>query len=694
MSQFESSQIRNLAIAGHGDAGKTSLVSAILFTAGATNRLFKVDEGNTITDYDDDEIKRKISISTSICSAGWNKNKINLLDTPGYSDFICDAFPALRSVDIGAFVVNAGGGLEFNLERLWEAKSELPTSRIFLINKLDRENTSFDTTLTKIREMLTEKIIPIAIPIGTDLSFTGLVDLLKGKAYIYEKNGSGKCKIENVPATMASAVEEARTALIEAAAEADDALLEKYLEGETISADELEKAMIMGIRNGNFYPALPISALNNIGISYFLDFVVNYMPSPVHAVPRKVGDTELVCDATKPMIAQVFKTIIDPYTGKMSIFRVYSGTFAADSNYKNTSQNEIEKITGVFQLFGKTQNAVPSVIAGDIGAITKSKYAKTGDTLCGTETSMVVTPIAYPKPLVSFSFIPSTKTDEEKISVSLTRLAEEDPTLRYERNPETNQLIVSGMGQLHLDVTQDRLKRKYGVNAMVKSPKIPYRETVKGTADVRYRHKKQSGGAGQFGEVAIRLMPLPKDSTGSIDGLEFVDMIVGGVIPGQYIPSVEKGVRSTMTRGIIAGYKVTDIRVELYDGKSHPVDSKDIAFQIAGASALKQAFQEASPILLEPIMKIEVVVPETNMGDIIGNLNSKRGRILGMDSRNNKQVIIATVPMSEMLMYESELRSMSGGRGSFNMEYDHYEELPGNLTEAIVAEYKKEKEEQ
>jgi len=396
-------------------------------------------------------------------------------------------------------------------------------------------------------------------------------------------------------------------------------------------------------------------------------------------------------NADGKMIAQVFKTIVDPYTGKISLFRVYSGMFASDQVIKNINRDETEKISSVFYLQGKTQVSTDSVVAGDIGAIAKSKLAKTGDTLCNSNVTTKIDPIIYPSPLISFSFKPMTKTDEEKISSALTRLAEEDPTLRYQRNSETNELVVSGMGQLHLDVTQDRLKRKFGVNARVAKPKIPFKETVKGKADVRYRHKKQSGGAGQFGEVSIRLLPLPAGEE-STDGLHFADMIVGGVIPNQYIPSVEKGIRSTMTQGILAGYRVKDIKVELYDGKSHPVDSKDIAFQIAGAQALRQGFQQATPILLEPIMNVRIVVPEANMGDVIGDLNSKRGRVLGMDTQGKKQILIAHVPLMEMQMYEPELRSMTGGRGQFTMEFEKYEELPGNLTEQVIADSKKEDE--
>ncbi|MBN1296539.1 elongation factor G, partial [bacterium] len=479
---------------------------------------------------------------------------------------------------------------------------------------------------------------------------------------------------------------------IEAVAEVDDALLEKYLEGEIVTGEEIRSALKTGLIEGILFPIIPVAAELNIGTSFFLDFAVDYLPDPSEVPAKKAGDTELICDPDGKLIAQVFKTIVDPYTGKISIFRVYTGIFRADQNTRNSTRDDSEKITGVFFLQGKNQTATEAVGPGDIGAIAKSKTARTGDTLCAMDISTVIEPLVYPKPLISYAFRPASKPDEEKISGALTRLAEEDPTLRYERNMETNELVVSGMGQLHLDVTQDRLKRKFGVNALVTRPKIPFKETVKGKADVRYRHKKQSGGAGQFGEVAIRLMPLPASDTEATDGLHFADMIVGGVIPNQYIPSVEKGVRSTMTQGILAGYRVTNIRVELYDGKSHPVDSKDIAFQIAGAQALKQAFVQASPILLEPIMNVRIVVPEANMGDIIGDLNSKRGRVMGMESEGKKQVIRAQVPLSEMLMYEPELRSMTGGRGQFTMEFDRYEELPGNLAEQVIAESKKAEE--
>ncbi len=686
MSQFESSMIRNIAVAGHGDTGKTSVVSSMLFASGGTKRHLKVDEGNTITDFDDDEINRKITISTSICSTQWKKHKINLLDTPGYSDFICDTYPALASVDIVAFVTSAGTGDEFNLERLWDAGDTLPKARIFLINKLDKENTSFETALANLQK-LSPKAIPVALPLGRELQFNGLVDLLENRGLLFDVT-TGKPKVVEIPADMADQVEEARMTLIETIAEADDALLEKYLEGETLSAEETKAALKSAIVKGLLYPVIPFSATNNIGTSFLLDLVVDYLPSPTEVSPKKAGDVELICKPDGVMVAQVFKTIVDPFSGKISIFRVYSGTFKPDQLINNMTQDETEKITSVYYLQGKTQEQTPAVPAGDIGAIVKVKSVKTGDTLGSSDCKVKIKPLVYPSPLISYAFTPQSKPDEEKISSALTRLAEEDPTLRYDRNMETNELVVSGMGQLHIDVTQDRLKRKFGVQAVVSRPRIPYKETVKGTADVRYRHKKQSGGAGQFGEVAIRLMPLPPNEE-SLDGLRFEDKVVGGVIPNNYIPSVEKGIRSTMTQGIVAGYRVKDIKVELYDGKSHPVDSKDIAFQIAGAQALKQAFQQAKPILLEPIMKVRITVPEANMGDIIGDLNSKRGRVMGMDSDGKKQIIVAQVPLSEMQMYEPELRSMTGGRGSFTMAFESYEELPSNLAEQVIAQTKK-----
>jgi len=693
MSQYDVSNIRNITFAGHGDSGKTSIVSALLFTSGDSKRHLKVDEGNTITDYDDDEIKRRISLSTGLCNASWKKHKFNILDTPGYSDFICDAFPALRSTEIAVFVTSSGEGDEFNLERLWESDSELPPSRIILVNKLDKENTSFDKSLARIQNNLSPKMIPVALPLGDQTSFSGLIDLLNNTALEYDASGSGKSKSTKIPANMADQVEDARTVLIEAIAEIDDELLEKYLEGEEISSDELRKALKIAVLEGHIYPVIPVSALKNIGSSFLLDFCVDFAPSPADTPAKKVDDTEILCDESGKAVAQVFKTIIDPYSGKISIFRVYSGSIKTDVTYKNSSRNENEKISALFFLQGKTQVPTTSVNAGDIGAVSKLKSVKSGDTICSSELSLQLDPINYPQPLITFSFTPLSKSDEEKISTSLSRLAEEDPTLQFKRDAETNQLLVSGMGQLHLDVTHDRLKRKYGVNAKTSPPKIPYRETVKGNADVRYRHKKQSGGAGQFGEVAIRLMPLPKGTEEVIGGLNFVNKIVGGVIPGQYIPSVEKGIRSTMTSGIVAGYPVTDIQVELYDGKSHPVDSKDIAFQIAGTMALKKAFQDAKPILLEPIVTMKIEVTEVNMGDVIGDLNSKRGKVVGMESKGKKQVIVAQVPMAEVLIYEPELRSMTGGRGSFSMELDHYEEVPSSHAEGIIADYKAQREE-
>lgn len=686
MSQFESSMIRNIAFAGHGDVGKTSVVSSVLFTSGAIKRHLKVDEGNTVTDYDDDEINRKISINSSLCYTQVKKHKINILDTPGYSDFICDAFPALASVDSVFFVTGGGLGDEFNLERLWEAEDILPRSRCFIINKLDKENTSFETALNTVRE-LSSKAIPIALPIGKEADFKGIVDLVENRGLQFDP-ATGKSRTGDIPADMADQVEEARLELIEAVAEADDVLLEKYLEGEELTQDEIRTALKKAVLEGLFFPVVPLSANSNIGTQFLLDIIIDTFPSPLDVPPKKVDSTELVCKPDGPLVAQVFKTVVDPFSGKLSVFRLYSGTLKADQTVVNVSKKETEKITGVWHLQGKSQEQASVITAGDIGVIIKAKSVKTGDTLAGSEIKHEIKPVHYPAPLISYAFTPTTKPDEEKISSALTRLAEEDPTLRYDRNMETNELIVSGMGQLHIDVTHDRLKRKFGVQATVTQPRIPYKETVKGTADVRYRHKKQSGGAGQFGEVAIRLMPLPPGEE-ALEGLRFEDHIVGGVIPNTYIPSVEKGIRTTMQQGILAGYRVTNIKTELYDGKSHPVDSKDIAFQIAGAQALKQAFTQAKPILLEPIMKVRITVPEANMGDIIGDLNSKRGRVLGMDSEGKKQVVLAQVPLAEMQMYEPELRSMTGGRGSFSMTFESYEELPANLTEGVIAQSKK-----
>ncbi len=689
MSQLESAQIRNIAVVGHGDSGKTTFVSSLLYTTGAIKRVLSVDEGNTITDFDEDEIKRKISISTGICSTVWKKFKLNLLDTPGYSDFICDAFPALRVSDIAACMVNTASiGVEANFERIWESDSGIPAARIVLFNKLDRENTLFTKSLETYRTGVSNRIIPIALPVGKDASFLGIVDIIRMKYWKYEDNGSGKCTVLDIPASMAAEVDEYRSMLIEAIAEVDDSLLEKYLEGGEIDSGEIQKALKQGVMEGKVHPAIPISASRNIGISFFVDFCIDFCPSPADVPPLKIDGKDIICDASAPLVAQIFKTIVDPYTGKISVFRVFRGALKQDMTYKNTTRGESEKFQTVFFLQGKTQNTTDIVVAGDIAASSKLKETTTGDTLCENDEKIVLSAIKYPRPLISYAFIPASKSDEEKISSSLTRIAEEDPTLIYERNPETNELLVSGMGQSHLEVAQERLKRKFGVTANMKTPKIPYKETIKGAADVRYRHKKQTGGAGQFGEVAIKLNPMPRGG-----GFEFVDAIVGGVVPNQYIPSVEKGVRSFMQSGVLAGYPVVDIQVTLYDGKSHPVDSKDIAFQIAGLMAMKEAWAKAKPILLEPIMKARIVVPEADMGTVIGDLNSKRGRVLGMESLGRKQVILASVPMAEMLMYEPSLRSMTGGRGSYLMDFDHYEELPALLTDAVVAAYKKDKEE-
>lgn len=687
MKQYATDKLRNVALVAHGGAGKTSLAEALLFRSGATKRLGSVDEGTSILDYDPEEVKRKISITTSVAPAEWKNHKINILDTPGYFDFAGEVMGSLRVADGCVVVVCANSGVEVGTEKVWEYANDYDLPRMIFVNKLDRENADFIKVLGQLQEMYGPQVIPIQLPIGQSENLKGLVDLVKMKALIYNK---GKVEETEIPAELADDIEQYREALIEAVAVTDDELAMKYLEGEILTQEEVEKALGEGTRTRQVIPVLCGSALTGAGVDTLMDYCMHCLPAP-----NEVGDVKGTdasgAEITRPqsvdegLSALVYKTMADPYVGKLTLFRVYSGVLNSDSQVFNSTKQIDERIGQVFLIKGKEQIPVDSVVAGDLAAVAKLQETTTGDTLCAKNSQIKLPPVAFPQPSLIMSVQPKSKGDEEKIATGLNRLQEEDPTFTVTRVPETGQTVVSGMGDMHLEIVASRLASKFGVEVELDIPKVPYKETIKGTADVQGRHKKQSGGRGQFGDVFIKMEPLPPGG-----GYEFVDAIFGGSVPRQYIPAVDKGIQEALVEGVLAGYPVVDVKVTLYDGSYHSVDSSEMAFKIAASIAFKKAFVEAQPVLLEPIMNVEVTVPEAYMGDIIGDLNKKRGRIIGMDPQGGMQVIKAQVPQAELFRYATDVRSITQGRGSFTMAFDHYEEVPAHIAEQVIAEAKAE----
>ncbi|NLW06750.1 MAG: elongation factor G [Clostridia bacterium] len=682
MNVYPSNNIRNVGIVAHGGSGKTSLAEALLFNAGATKRLGKVDEGNTVTDYHPEEIKRKVSINTSLAIAEWQKHKINLLDTPGYSDFFGDVLAALRVVDSLLVVISAVDGVKVQTEIVWEEadkRNKMP--RLVYINKMDRENANFHKVIDSMREKLSGNIVPLQLPIGAAETFSGIIDLLEQKAYTYDKNGNEKETA--IPAEYNDEAASLREAIVEAAAEGDDELLMKYLEGEELTAQEIKSGLKKAIAEGKVIPVLCGSALKNMAVKPVLNYIKDYLPSPVEVADRTAADLE-----KDNLAALVFKTLADPYVGKLSMFRVYSGVLKSDSVVYNSNRESEEKIGQIFTLQGKNQLPVSELKAGDIGAVAKLQVTTTGDTLCSKANPVQLPTIEFPEPTLPLAIKPKSKGDEDKLSNALARLLEEDPTLRLSKNNETRETILTGMGETHIDITMERLQRKFGVEVETSIPLVPYRETIRGTANrVEGKHKKQTGGHGQYGHVFIDISPLPDNE------FEFTETIFGGAVPRQYIPAVEKGIREAMQEGILAGYPVTNIKVNLADGSYHTVDSSEMAFKIAAALAFRKALEQAKPVLLEPIMNVEITVPEQFMGDIMGDLNSRRGRILGMEAQGKNQIIRAQVPLAEMYRYAIDLKSITQGRGHFKMEFDKYEEVPVSIAEKVIQETKKNKEE-
>ncbi|NMA01572.1 MAG: elongation factor G [Clostridia bacterium] len=675
MKKYTTDKIKNVGIVAHGGAGKTSLTEAILYNAGLTTRIGKVDDGSTVTDYLPEEIKRQVTINLTPAPYEWKGYKVNMIDTPGYSDFIGEVKGTLRAVDNALMVVCGVSGVEVQTEVIWDFLSEKNMPRIFFVNKLDRENSNFAKVVDELKESFGAGVVPIQIPIGAEEQFSGIVDALNQKAYTYK---DGKPSEIAIPEDLLDQVEEYRDVIMEASAESDDELLMKYLEGEELSSEEIITGFIKGVKDGKIYPVLAGSALKNIGIQQLMDGLVEFLPSPL-----EVADKDVL---NEPPSALVFKTLADPYVGKLSFIRVFTGTLQGNTPIYNASLEKEEKVGNFLMVRGKTQENLAEVVAGDICAVAKLQDTLTGHTLCTKAKPVVLEGIDFPEPTLAVAIAPKSRGDEDKVGNAITKLLEEDPTLSIEKNADTHETILRGMGEMHLDIVVDKLKNKFGVEVEMQAPKIPYKETIRGSVKVQGRHKKQSGGAGQYGDVWINLEPLP-------DGVfEFKEEIFGGAVPKNYFPAVEKGIREAMQEGVLAGFPVTNVRATLVDGSYHPVDSNEMAFKIAGSLAFKKGAEQANPVLLEPIMNIEVMAPEQFMGDIMGDLNSKRGRIMGMEPKGKFQIIKAQAPLSELGRYAIDLKSITQGRGSFKMEFAHYEDVPQKLAEEIIKARKEEKQ--
>ena len=689
MKRPETAKIRNIALVAHGTAGKTTLTEALLFCAGATTRLGRVDDGTTTTDFDEDEIRRKISISTALAWAEWKGHKLNLVDTPGFAAFLTDARNTLRVVDGAVVVVGATDGVKVQTEKVWSTAASLELPRAVYLSKMDRERADFARAVEDVRKHLSASAVPVQVPIGQEAGFVGVVDLVRMRALRFTPDGNGKPTEEEVPAAVRELAEGRRAALVEAVAEADDRLLEKYLESGELSESEVREGLLRGIREQKLFPILCGAPARNIGVTPLLDLVVEAFPSPLDRPPVTGTDAKgnaVRCEAKDggPLTALVFKTIADPFAGKVTMFRIYSGTMTSDSSVLNVGKGAKERIGQVLLLRGKQQTTTEALGAGDFGAVVKLKETGTGDTLSDEKAPVRLPGITFPAPVISFAVEPKAKGDEDKMSAAFTRLREEDPTIQIRYDPQTKETVVSGMGRAHVEILAERLKRKFGVEVTLKTPRVPYKETIKARVrEVQGRHKKQTGGRGQFGDCWIHMEPMPRGG-----GFEFSNQIVGGSIPRNFIPAVEKGIVEAMERGAIAGCQVVDLKVILYDGSSHSVDSSEMAFKLAGRLAFRKAMTQAKPTLLEPIMTVEVTAPGECMGDIVGDLNSKRGRVLGIDAKGRNQAVKAKVPLSEMLEFDPRLRSITGDRGDYSMEFSHYEEVPAHIQEKIVAEAK------
>ena len=685
MKQYKLQDIRNIGLVGHGGSGKTSLAEAILYFSGVSDRLGKVGDVSSIMDYDPDEIKHGYSIDASVAFCEVNATKLNLVDTPGSSNFIADTPACLRVVDGLIFVVGADEGVQFYTEKIWQWADQLNLPRIIFLNKLDHERANIAPILETIKKKFNKNPVFLQLPDTTGQNFSGIVDLIDNHYFSYDKDGKGSGKTGETPSEIQDEMELSHAELMEAVAEVDDDLVEVYLEHGELTEEELSKGLKEGIQNGQLIPVVCGSALHNMGVDLLLQAAIKYLPSPDLRPPETAnrGDSEVTrsANAGEPTSGMVFKTIADPYAGKLTLFRMFSGSLKGDSTIYNATQDTNERVGQLYMLQGKKQVKVAEISEGDIGTVAKLKSTITGDTFSDAEEKVVFPPIIFPLPVFSRALVPKTRADEEKISSALHRLLEEDTTLKMERNAQTGQLLLSGLGQVHFDVTLERLKRRFGVEVEVKAPKVPYREAIKGSTKVQGKYKKQTGGKGQFGDTWIEISPQKRG-----EGYVFEDKIVGGAIPKTYIPAVDKGIQEAMANGIIAHYPMVDVKVKLYDGSYHNVDSSEMAFKIAGSLGFKKGVMDCKPILIEPVMNMEIVVPSAHVGDIMGDINAKRGKIQGVDPADDTQVIRAHVPMAEVLNYAADLTSLTGGRGMFVMEFDHYADVPEHLMQKIIDE--------
>ncbi len=690
MPAVDPAKLRNVAVIGHRGTGKTSLTEAFLFTAGAINRQGSIEQGSTVADYEEDEKKRQHSISSSICNLKWRDRKINLIDTPGDPSFHAEAIAAMRVVEGAVVVVGAPSGVEVQHERLWGYCEDNGVSRLVFVNMMDRERADFFSALEQLQESFGQGAVAAQLPIGSEDDFSGVVDLVSLKAFTYE---GGKASESNIPDEMSAQVEEYREKLMDAIAENDDAVMEKYLEGEELSNEELMAALKQGVMAGSVFPVGAGCATRTIGADLMLDLVIEAVPSPARRGPVTAIDAdsedeiELECKADGPLAAFVFKTMADPFSGRINAFRVFSGELKSDSNVLNPVSKSKERIGQILQLQGKDNSAVDVLGPGDIGAVAKLKATNTGDALCQDSKKVLFPPLKLPHPVMSFAVEPKSKGDEEKIGSSLKRLQEEDPTLKVERDAQTNELIISGMSQVHVEVVIGRMKERFGVDVDLKPPRVPYLETIRKPAKAQGKYKKQTGGRGQYGDCWLEIEPLERGA-----GFEFVDKVVGGVIPKGFIPAVEKGVVEFMKEGDLSGSPLVDMRVTVYDGSHHSVDSSEMAFKIAASMGMKKAVAEANPVILEPVMSVQVTVPEESVGDIIGDMNSRRGKVLGMEPKGKNSQVNAEVPLAEMLSYMPDLRSITGGRGDYTMEFLRYDEVPAHLAQKIIEQAQAEKE--
>ncbi len=692
MASYQTKDIRNIALVGHGSEGKTTLTEALLFAAGITDRQGKVEDGSAVTDFEPEEVKRKISISAAVAPIDWKQKMLNIIDVPGYFDFIGEMMGPLRVVETAAILVSAVSGIAVGTEKAWNFATKNHVGKMFIVNQMDRENANFMKVEDKLREKFGNSVVPILLPIGNGLDFKGVVNVLENKAY----EGAGKnIKEIPVPANMSGDIAKALDQITEAAAAADDELMMKYLEGEALTHEEILEGFKAGMFTGMICPVLPCSALTGVGVSKLLDVMADFLPSPKRAVykgvsPKTGNEEERACKNEEPFSAFVYKTIADPFVGKLSLFKVMSGSLTSSTNLYNANSEKSEKIAGIYVLRGKKQINTDQLSAGDLGALAKLQFTATGDTLCDPAKPIKYPGVEFPQPCISKAVFASKQGEEDKVFSGLARLMEEDPSIKIEKNVETTETILSGQGELHLDVIRNKLANKFGAKADLQDPTIPYRETIKKTVKAQGRHKKQSGGHGQFGDVWIEFSPIGDTN----QDFDFVDAVVGGVVPRNFIPSVEKGLRENLPRGVLAGFPMVGLRAKLYDGSYHAVDSSEMAFKTAARIAYKKGCMEAGPVLLEPIMHVQVLVPDEYMGDIMGDMNKRRGRILGMNQVDGLQQLVAEAPLAEMFKYATDLRSMTQARGNFQMAFERYEEVPAAVAQKIIESAKREEEEE